>query len=115
GRERFSREREACRKLRGRKDQRSRRRRQEGREEGHRARLRLITGAFPWRCLDVRQLVFTLCSMASRLLNVRLSPDDEQLVKRLRARGISISELMRRALRAEATKAAHEPVDAHAL
>ena len=53
--------------------------------------------------------------MGSRLLNVRLGPDDEQLVERLRARGISLSEVMRRALRAEVAKTANEPVDASAL
>jgi len=40
--------------------------------------------------------------MASRLLNVRLTPEDEVLVARLKARGVSISDVMRRALRAEA-------------
>jgi len=37
--------------------------------------------------------------MANRLLNVRLSPEDERLAKRLRARGLSISDIVRRALR----------------
>jgi len=49
--------------------------------------------------------------MASRLLNVRLTPEDEALVARLKARGISISDVMRRALRAEAASIAEESVD----
>ncbi len=53
--------------------------------------------------------------MASRLINVRLNPEDERLVERLRARGISISELMRRALRSEVAKTNDEPIDATAL
>jgi hypothetical protein len=36
--------------------------------------------------------------MAGRLLNVRLTPEDERLVKQLRARGVSLSALVRRAL-----------------
>lgn len=37
--------------------------------------------------------------MAKRLLNVRLSPEDERIARRLRARGLSISDIVRRALR----------------
>jgi post-segregation antitoxin (ccd killing protein) len=36
------------------------------------------------------------------LLNVRLSADDARLVRALRARGVAISDLVRRAIRAEA-------------
>ena len=43
--------------------------------------------------------------MANRLLNVRLSPEDELLAKRLRARGLSISDIVRRALREAAASA----------
>jgi Arc/MetJ-type ribon-helix-helix transcriptional regulator len=43
--------------------------------------------------------------MANRLLNVRLSPEDERLAKSLRARGLSISDIVRRALREAAAKA----------
>lgn len=53
--------------------------------------------------------------MSSRLFNVRLSPEDAQLVERLRARGISLSEVMRRAIRAEAGELNDQPVDADAL
>ena len=44
-------------------------------------------------------------TMASRLLNVRLGPDDERVVRQLRTRGVSISDVVRRALRAEGDKA----------
>jgi hypothetical protein len=53
--------------------------------------------------------------MAKALLNVRLDSQDAQLVKQLRARGISISTVVRRALREEADKLAAEPVDAKAV
>lgn len=46
--------------------------------------------------------------MGNRLLNVRLTPEDELLAKRLRARGLSISEIVRRALR-EAAASADNP------
>lgn len=49
--------------------------------------------------------------MPSRLLNVRLGPDDERIVRQLRTRGVSISDLVRRALRAEGDKAAMERPD----
>lgn len=49
--------------------------------------------------------------MGSRVLNVRLGPEDERLARELRARGISISDVVRRALRAEARKTADLPVD----
>jgi len=39
------------------------------------------------------------------LLNVRLAEDDVRLVRVLRARGAAISELVRRAIRAEAAVA----------
>lgn len=45
--------------------------------------------------------------MANRLLNVRLTPEDELLAKRLRARGLSISDIVRRALREAAASAEH--------
>jgi Arc/MetJ-type ribon-helix-helix transcriptional regulator len=44
--------------------------------------------------------------MASRLLNVRLTPEDQRLAKRLRARGLSISDIVRRALREAAAEVA---------
>ncbi len=53
--------------------------------------------------------------MASRLLNVRLTPEDERAVAQLRARGVSISEIMRRALRAEVSRNEHIQVDAESL
>jgi len=49
--------------------------------------------------------------MASRLLNVRLTPEDERLAKALRDRGISLSEIVRRALRAAAESLQDAPVD----
>lgn len=49
--------------------------------------------------------------MAKSLINVRLDPDDVLLARKLRARGISISDVVRRALRAEARKLDAEPVD----
>jgi lambda repressor-like predicted transcriptional regulator len=53
--------------------------------------------------------------MASRLLNVRLTPEDERIVARLKARGISISALMRRALRAEDLQGRSRPPEAEQL
>jgi hypothetical protein len=51
-----------------------------------------------------------------RLLNVRLNEEDAQLVRRLRDRGVSISELVRGAIRGEAkTLATKTPPDADAL
>jgi hypothetical protein len=51
-----------------------------------------------------------------RLLNVRLDDNDSRLVQRLRERGISISELVRGAIRAEARRAPEsEPLDVDAL
>lgn len=47
--------------------------------------------------------------VASRLLNVRLGPEDERLVRHLRARGMPISEVVRRALRAAASTLAPDP------
>jgi Arc/MetJ-type ribon-helix-helix transcriptional regulator len=49
--------------------------------------------------------------MSSRVINVRLGPEDERVARQLRARGISISEVVRRALHAEARKAAELPTD----
>lgn len=69
----------------------------------------------PGHRLDVKTTCLYSLGMGSRLLNVRLSPEDERLVERLRARGISISDLMRRALRSAAAQAAQEPVDAGAV
>jgi Arc/MetJ-type ribon-helix-helix transcriptional regulator len=40
-----------------------------------------------------------------RLLNVRLSDEDARLAKELRDRGISVSDVVRAAIRAEATRA----------
>jgi hypothetical protein len=40
-----------------------------------------------------------------RLLNVRLDDDDARIVKRLRERGISISTVVRKAIRSEAGRA----------
>jgi hypothetical protein len=53
--------------------------------------------------------------MGARLINVRLAAGDERLVRELRARGVSISDVVRRALRAEAKSAEQAPVDADAL
>lgn len=53
--------------------------------------------------------------MGSRLLNVRLGPEDERLVQQLRARGVSISAVVRRALRVEAANTAGAPVDTEQL
>ena len=51
-----------------------------------------------------------------RLLNVRLDDDDSRLVKQLKERGVSISELVRGAIRAEARRAPKpEPLDVDAL
>jgi hypothetical protein len=66
------------------------------------------------RHLDIK----TSCLYAPtmRLLNVRLDDDDAQLVRRLRARGVSISNLVRVALRGEAKAlAAKTPPDTDAL
>lgn len=55
--------------------------------------------------------------MGSRLLNVRLSEEDERLVKQLRDRGVSMSELVRQALRDAAGKveqAATDPAELEA-
>jgi hypothetical protein len=49
--------------------------------------------------------------MPKILLNVRLDMEDAQIVKKLRARGISISNVVRRALREEAKQLAAEPAD----
>jgi hypothetical protein len=49
--------------------------------------------------------------MGSRVINVRLGPEDERVARKLRARGISISEIVRRALHAEARKTADLPTD----
>ncbi len=40
-----------------------------------------------------------------RLLNVRLGPEDDRLARELRARRVSISDLVRDAIRAEARRA----------
>jgi hypothetical protein len=51
-----------------------------------------------------------------RLLNVRLDDNDSRLVKRLRERGVSISDLVRGAIRAEARRAPKtDPLDVDAL
>ena len=43
--------------------------------------------------------------MRSRVINVRLGPEDERAARKLRARGVSISKIVRQALHAEARKA----------
>lgn len=70
-----------------------------------------------WRCglVDVKTVRLYVWAMASRLLNVRLTPEDERAVAQLRARGVSISEIMRRALRAEVARNEHIQVDAESL
>ena len=51
-----------------------------------------------------------------RLLNVRLDDEDSRLVQQLRERGVSISELVRGAIRAEARRALKpEPLNVDAL
>jgi len=51
-----------------------------------------------------------------RLLNVRLDDNDSRLVQRLRERGVSISDLVRGAIRAEARRAPQTgPLDVDAL
>lgn len=47
-----------------------------------------------------------------KLLNVRLGTEDARAVARLRAKGISISEVVRRAIRIEAQRAAAPAPDA---
>jgi hypothetical protein len=49
--------------------------------------------------------------MAGRLLNVRLTAEDERLVKQLRARGVSLSTLIRRALRDAAEHLENAQID----
>lgn len=49
--------------------------------------------------------------MTGRLLNVRLTAEDEHLVKQLRDRGVSLSELVRQALRDAASRAEAAPRD----
>src|SRR5262249_21316729 len=54
------------------------------------------------------------CTM--RLLNVRLGDDDARLVRRLRDRGVSISDVVRGAIRAEANRLSpRHPRDPDAL
>jgi hypothetical protein len=53
--------------------------------------------------------------VASKLLNVRIGPEDERLARELRARGVSISALVRRALRMELQRMTAEPVDTDQL
>jgi len=51
-----------------------------------------------------------------RLLNVRIGEDDARLVERLKARGVSISEVVRTAIREAAGKPpANQPLDTDAL
>lgn len=51
-----------------------------------------------------------------RLLNVRLNDEDSRLVQQLRDRGVSISDLVRGAIRAEASRAPkREPLDVDAM
>jgi hypothetical protein len=51
--------------------------------------------------------------MGGKLVNVRLSSEDEQLAHKLRSHGISISDVLRRALRNEVREleTASTPVD----
>jgi Arc/MetJ-type ribon-helix-helix transcriptional regulator len=49
--------------------------------------------------------------MANRLLNVRLTSEDERIAKRLRARGLSISDIVRRALREAAATAENTRIE----
>ena len=53
--------------------------------------------------------------MPSRLLNVRLSAEDQVIARKLKARGVSISDVVRRALRNEAAQYAVTPIDANLL
>lgn len=53
--------------------------------------------------------------MGARLINVRLAAEDERLVRELQARGISISDVVRRALRAEAAAIEPTAIDARGL
>jgi hypothetical protein len=53
--------------------------------------------------------------MSSRVINVRLRPEDERIARELRARGVSISDVVRRALHAEARKTADLPIDTDAV
>ena len=46
-----------------------------------------------------------------KLVNVRLSADDARLVADLRARGVSVSDVVRRAIRVEAKGASAKPAD----
>jgi hypothetical protein len=64
-------------------------------------------------CLDVKTSHIYSEEMGAKLLNVRLGPEDERLVQKLKARGISISEIVRRALRDEVRELdkASTPVD----
>jgi hypothetical protein len=48
--------------------------------------------------------------MTRRFVNVRLDPQDGRRIRELRAHGISISSVVRRAIRAEALKLRAEPV-----
>ena len=68
--------------------------------------------AFRGACLDVNTArMYNHLLMGSRVINVRLGPEDERVARQLRARGISISDVVRRALHAEARKAAESPAD----
>ena len=49
------------------------------------------------------------------MINVRLAAEDERLVRELQARGISISDVVRRALRAEAAAIEPTAIDARGL
>lgn len=52
--------------------------------------------------------------MASRLVTVRLSPEDERLAQRLQDHSINVSELVRRAIR-EAAARLQQPIDPDTL
>ena len=53
--------------------------------------------------------------MAKKLLNVRLTEEDAQIVARLKARGVSMTALLRRALRTEDARASQQPIDTELL
>jgi post-segregation antitoxin (ccd killing protein) len=67
-------------------------------------------GSTKWPALDVNTNCIYSRAMASRLLNVRLAPEDERLAQELRARGVSISDVVRRAIRSEARRVKAEPL-----
>ena len=65
--------------------------------------------------LDVKTERLYSPAMASRLINVRLDSEDERIARELRRRGVSISDVVRRALRAEAGRTATPQLDGSSL